>query len=306
MPKSLKVQIKRYKITMKYILPYFCVLIALTTSCKPNASTNYEDNKKRILITIIPQKFIIENLLPTDSILCTVLVPKGASPATYDLSASQIKEISGARAWLQIGNLGFENRWAKSMGDNNDKLLIFNTSEGIELIRGEEVEHGDHIHEGGVDPHVWMSAKEMKTLAKNSACALSEIFPDKKSDIYKNLDSLLAIIHDTDKRLSIILKDAPNNNFMIYHPALTYFARQYGFEQHPMEVDGKSPSAKQLKSLIDEAKSKGISIIFVQEEFDKHNAKTLAKETGAKVVNIEILSDKWDENIISIAKHLAK
>ncbi|MFV0346626.1 MAG: metal ABC transporter solute-binding protein, Zn/Mn family [Bacteroidales bacterium] len=287
---------------MKYILTYIFILSTLFISCKPN--THNENTEDRVLITIIPQKYIVENLLP-DSVQYTVLVPKGASPATYDLSASQMKEISTAKAWLQIGNLGFENQWTKSIGDNNENLTVYNTSKGIELITGEEVAHGDHTHEGGIDPHVWMSTQEMDILAKNSAYALSKIFPERKAEIAKNLEKLLTRIETTNKAVSGELQNVTNKNFMIYHPALTYFARQYGFTQHPMEIDGKAPSAKQLKTLIDDAKSKKIALIFVQEEFDKSNAETLAQETGAQVVNIEILSSDWETNMISIAKLLA-
>lgn len=288
---------------MKYILSYIFILSTLIISCTHNADNS--SIKDRILITIVPQRYIVEGLLP-DSAICTVLVPTGASPATYDLSASQMKEISTAKAWLQIGNLGFEKQWTKGIGDNNKDIIIYNTSEGVALIKGDEVVHGDHTHEGGIDPHVWMSTNEMKILAKNSASALSEVFPERKDEIAKNLNALLIRIDNTNKIVNASLKNANNKNFMIYHPALTYFARQYDCKQFPMEIDGKSPSAKQLRVLVDEAKAKDISLIFIQEEFDKSNAETLAKETGAKVVSIEILSEKWEESMINIAEQIAK
>lgn len=42
--------------------------------------------------------------------------------------------------------------------------------------------------------------------------------------------------------------------FMIYHPALSYFARDYGLHQIPIEAGGKEPSPAHLKALIDTCK----------------------------------------------------
>ena len=44
---------------------------------------------------------------------------------------------------------------------------------------------------------------------------------------------------------------AQTNAFMIYHPALSYFARDYGLHQIPIEAGGKEPSPAHLKALID-------------------------------------------------------
>ena len=40
-------------------------------------------------------------------------------------------------------------------------------SEGIELIREDEVHHGNHSHSGGVEPHVWNSTQNAYIIAEN-------------------------------------------------------------------------------------------------------------------------------------------
>lgn len=73
---------------------------------------------------------------------------------------------------------------------------------------------------------------------------------------------------------------------MIYHPALSYFARDYGLHQIPIEAGGKEPSPAHLKALIDTCSSENVHVIFVQPEFDRRNAELIAQQTGTRVVDI--------------------
>ena len=92
---------------------------------------------------------------------------------------------------------------------------------------------------------------------------------------------------------------------MIYHPALSYFARDYGLHQISIEEGGKEPSPAHLKELIDLCKAEDVRVIFVQPEFDKRNAETIAQQTGTKVVPINPLSYDWETEMLNVAKALA-
>jgi len=81
--------------------------------------------------------------------------------------------------------------------------------------------------------------------------------------------------------------------FLIFHPALSYLARDYGLEQVSIEHEGKEPSPAQLSRLIADARAEEIPVIFIQEEYDKRNAELVASETGAALVGINPLSYDW-------------
>ena len=85
---------------------------------------------------------------------------------------------------------------------------------------------------------------------------------------------------------------------MIYHPALSYFARDYGLHQISIEEGGKEPSPAHLKALIDLCQAEDVRVIFVQPEFDKRNAETIAQQTGTKVIPINPLSYDWEEEML--------
>ena len=57
-----------------------------------------------------------------------------------------------------------------------------------------------------------------------------------------------------------------HKSFLIYHPALTYFVKEYSFIQLPIEEEGREPSAAQLKNLITNAQKYGTKIMFIQKE----------------------------------------
>ncbi len=81
---------------------------------------------------------------------------------------------------------------------------------------------------------------------------------------------------------------------MIYHPALSYFARDYGLHQIPIEAGGKEPSPAHLKALINTCSSENVHVIFVQPEFDRRNAELIAQQTGTRVVAINPFSYDWE------------
>ena len=91
---------------------------------------------------------------------------------------------------------------------------------------------------------------------------------------------------------------------MIYHPALSYFARDYGLLQISIEESGKEPTPAHLKNLIDFCRTNDVDVIFVQPEFDSRNAEIIARETKSRVVPINPLSYDWQEEMIGVAKAL--
>jgi zinc transport system substrate-binding protein len=91
---------------------------------------------------------------------------------------------------------------------------------------------------------------------------------------------------------------------MIYHPSLSYYARDYDLQQICIEEGGKEPSPAHLKELIKRCKTEKVHVIFIQPEFDRRNAETIAKETGTTIIPINPLSYNWEEEMIKVAKSM--
>ena len=152
------------------------------------------------------------------------------------------------------------------------------------------------------DPHVWVAPSTVKIAAKNIYKALSKIDPSNKDYYKRNLDSFLMDIEQLDIEIKTIFAGKKGYSFMVFHPAWGYFADEYGLKQLPIEAGGKSPSASNIKRMIDTAKKKGIKIIFVQKGFDTKSAKTIADEIGGRVMEINPLEKDWLKNMREIAE----
>jgi len=261
-----------------------------------------------ITVTIEPQRYFAEQLV--DSLFKIVtMVPPGSSPEDYDPTPQQMIQLAKSKAYFCIGHIGFENVWLDKLKQNNPDVLFFDNSEGIDFAFSEHChgshEHHDHVFDSGIDPHTWTSPKEVSIIVQNMCNALIEI-DSKNAEIYKrNLEKLLDEIKETNQIVENYLNQSFQKSFLIYHPALAYFARDYGFDQYSIEMEGKEPTPAQLKNIIDIAKREKTKVVFIQQEFDKKNAEIIANETGCQLVVINPLSYNWSEEIIRIARVLA-
>lgn len=267
---------------------------------------NNEKTEPTITVTIEPLRYFTE-VIAGDKFKVVSMVPEGNNPETYDPTPQQLVNLNKSKAYLRIGHIGFEQTWIKKLQDNTPELKYYDTSTGISLIHQQcsHVHTDGDSHSHGIEPHVWNSTDNAKIIADNIYNALSDL-DENNSLYYKNrLDSLISIINETDSVIKSIIPYA-DKTFLIYHPALTYFARDYGMEQISIEEGGKEPSPAHLQSLIKTCKEKKARVIFVQQEFDIRNAEIIAKESGVKVVPINPLNYNWQEEMINTAKALCK
>lgn len=283
---------------MKKLL-YLIILIVTLGSC--NQSSKKSD-VPTLTVTIEPLRFFTETIAG-DKYRVISMVPQGSSPETYDPTPQQLVALNQSDAYLRIGHIGFEQAWMERIKANNPHIKVFDTSEGIDFIRGEGHWHGNHFHQGGIEPHVWNSATNAILIAENICKSLCQLDSINQNFYQERTDSLKKIIVQTDKKIRQLLQSA-DSTFLIYHPALSYFARDYGLKQISIEDNGKHPSPASLKTLIDTCRKEGVRVIFVQQEFDQHNAQLIASELGIEIVPINPLSYHWEKEMIRIAETL--
>ncbi|WP_163710438.1 metal ABC transporter solute-binding protein, Zn/Mn family [Mangrovibacterium lignilyticum] len=276
------------------------ILIAILGCTGPQKS-----DKPTVAVTILPQKYFVGKIAG-DLVEVNVLVPPGASPELYALMPSQMTGLSTTLAWLGIGKIGFEEGWVDKIQQSSPKLKYFDTSKQADWIAAEEEQHGDHVHLHGVDPHLWSAPDEVKKIAEETYKALVQVLPGHKQVLTANYAKFQAEIDSLDAELKATFDQLPSKKFLIFHPSLTYLARQYGLEQVAMELDGKEPSPKHLKDLAELAKKENIKAIFVQKEFNMDNARQMANEIGGEVIQIDPLNENWADELRSIASKIAE
>jgi len=258
-----------------------------------------QSEKPVITVTLEPLRYFTE-AIAGEHFDVVSMVPKGSSPESYDPTPQQLVTLSRSDAYLRIGYIGFELEWMKKLQANHPDMKVYDTSKGVELIREEGHHHGDHYHEGGVEPHIWNSTRNASVIADNICAALCELDADHQDDFRNRLHDLKQTIAQTDSIVRTHLADA-DSTFLIYHPALSYFARDYGLKQLSIEEGGKEPSPAQLQALIETCRKEKAHTIFVQQEFDQRNAQLIADELGVNIVPINPLSYDWADEMVRIA-----
>ena len=283
----------------RYLLATLLIGVLLT-GCFSGAE---KPKDKIIFVSILPLKYFADKIVG-NTWKVEVTVPPGVGPETYSPTPKQMVLLGESKAYYSIGFLGFEQAWLENFKSTNQDLQIFVTSKNVDLIKENE-QHPDHIHLQGVDPHIWSSPKAARQIALNICNGMVQIDPDAAGFYRSNLKLLLAEIDNVDSTVSRLLKNVPAKKFIIFHPALGYFARDYGFEQLSIEFEGKVPSPKHLQTVIETAKSGNIKYVLIQKEFDIENAEIIAKETGSKVIQIDPLDYYWPQQMIAIAEKLS-
>lgn len=294
------------KKNMKTIYTYFInkVGIALTScfllmavafsSCK--SEKKFDPNKPTVTVTIEPFRYFVEQIADHD-VNVNVMVPAGSNPETYEPTPKQMMELSQSALYFKVGSIGFEETWMKKLTDNAPNMKIIDTSIGITPAK---------TPGGNIDPHTWMSCTNARIISRNILKALCTLSPQNKTVFEKNYQRLLQIINKRDSLITQSIRENAHfeHKFVIYHPILTYFSRDYKLTQLTIEEEGREPSAAQIKDLIERTKKEKIRHCLIQKEFANRNTTTFIKESQTKPIQINPLQPNWDKAMSEVASAL--
>ncbi len=262
----------------------------------PQASTS--ETKPTVVVSIEPYRYFTEQIAG-DKVKVVTLVPRGASPESYEPTARQMVEIADSRMYLLIGTTPFEQSWtrriAATVGSPSSSLRLVDTSRGVLSVRDRQ---------GEADPHLWMSTRNAVLIAGNIYKALKEEFPADSTYFHHRLLSFTAAAHRLDSTIVTTLAQAKPLTFLIYHPALTYFAREYGLRQLVLEEEGKEPTASSMAAVIRQARAARVRTFFVQQEVANRNNEVVEQALQLRPTLIQPLGYDWPKEMMLVAKSL--
>ncbi len=277
------------------------VLIVLTTATGAGAVPRLP-----VFVSIAPQRYFVEKI-GGDLVKIHTMVSPGASPATYEPKPRQMAALTKAKVYFAIG-VPFENRWLQKFAAANPLMEVIHTDHGIVKIpmqtfhhSGFEKQHPKPSNQKRLDPHIWLSPKRVKIQAQHILNTFLRIDSFHRSIYITQYHQFIRELEDLDAEIQQKLAGEKGRQFMIFHPSWGYFAHEYGLEQISVEIEGKDPKSAQLKALIQQAKSKGIKVIFVQRQLSAKSAKVVARAIGGRVVFLDPLAPNWADNLRTAA-----
>lgn len=271
----------------------------IAPSCVKN--TQDQGSATRLLVVSVePQRNILEHLVDSTFTIRTLL-SRDANPETFEPSMKERVRVDSAAIYFSTGVLPFE----KVLENSADGSRFVATSTGLDLIYDTHSHHDGSSHHGAPDPHYWSCIEGARTIARNMADALSTSFPTDSSMISERLVAYEAHLDSLSSMITGRLTGHQGDSFAVWHPSLSYFAREYGMNQISLGTEGKEMSAKGLKDAIDKAKNMGVKVFFFQKEFDSRQAISINDGIGSTIVSIYPLDYDWEKQLILIANEIA-
>lgn len=295
------------RISRLYIL--ILLLPALLWSC----GNSRHDNAKPVLaVSLAPESRLLEALAGDSYEIVTVL-ENGANPELFETPMGRRVAVDRSRVYFKNGGLPFEDAILATLPDS---VRVVDISEGITPIYGthghhhgheaEEHEGHEHHHGEGFDPHIWTSVKNARVMASNMARGLIDLDPSQADAVNSRLAALDARLDSADRAIAARLDSAGADKFLVWHPSLSYFARDYGLTQIAVGQESKEVPVGRLKEIIDTAAADSITTFFFQKEYDSRQAETVSRELGISYETIDLLSRDWLEELNKITDVLTR
>jgi zinc/manganese transport system substrate-binding protein len=264
---------------MILIMSRVIVLVTLalaSTGALAACGSESDDDETRVVATTGIVAELVEQVAGEDAEV-TQLVPDGASPHDFELSAEDRQALEEADliayngAGLEAGIPVDEADAAKwALAENAGELLPF--------------------EEGGEDPHVWMDPTRTAAALDSLAAALGDADPGAADAFKQRARDYAASLRSLDRGLDDTLASVPpdERELVTSHDSLEYFADRYGFEVVATPFPASGPeaeaSAAQLAEVVDAIAERNVPAVFAAEEDDPEVLQRIADEAGVEVV----------------------
>jgi zinc transport system substrate-binding protein len=228
-----------------------------------NSNTSH---KLRVVSSFFPIGEFVKKI-GGDMVESSLLIPAGVEPHDFEPTINQIQTVDSADVLVYNG-LGIENWIAK-----------INSAHKIDASEGLNASYPDKRNMT-LDPHIWLDPLLAKKEVENIRNGLMIVDPSNKDTYFNNAKIFLDELDNLDKAIRTDLESCKKRDFISFHNSFSYFAKQYGLNQH--SISNVGPEAEitptRLAEIINIAKSLGLSVIYSEELMDPRYASVVAQE----------------------------
>lgn len=222
----------------------------------------------------------------------------------YQLTADNLKMLERADFFI-INGAGMESFMDKVVAQL-PHLKVVEACKGLELLTGAEQtgenghienehneeeynEDGSHDGHGSVNPHVWVSVSGAISQVQSIAEQLAG-YDGKNADKYRsNAEKYTAKLEALKEKMHGALADVENRSIVTFHEAFSYFAKEFGLSIAAViaREPGTEPGAGELADTIRIIREAGVKVLFAEPQYSSRAAETIARETGAKIYQLD-------------------
>lgn len=277
--------VKTFKLFIQYLIILTPILIIQSASNYANAT---------VISSVKPIGFITQAITSgiTDA---EILLPDGASPHTYALKPSDLKNIKSAELVIWVGEdmETFMPTLLKNI-DKQKQIELMEIPAIKTLLRTnhddhshEEINHhqSDHDHHGEYDEHIWLSPEIAKIIAQSIHDKLITLYPDKKIKIDENLNEFTIKLSETEQNIAKKLINVQNRGYFVFHDAYGYFESQFrlknlgSFTINP----AVQPGAQKVYAIQQKLKEHQAVCVFIEPQFSPAVIEKLVNGTNVRI-----------------------
>lgn len=277
--------VKTFKLFIQYLIILTPILIIQSASNYANAT---------VISSVKPIGFITQAITSgiTDA---EILLPDGASPHTYSLKPSDLKNIKSAELVIWVGEdmETFMPTLLKNI-DKQKQIELMEIPAIKTLLRTnhddhshEEINHhqSDHDHHGEYDEHIWLSPEIAKIIAQSIHDKLITLYPDKKIKIDENLNEFTIKLSETEQNIAKKLINVQNRGYFVFHDAYGYFESQFrlknlgSFTINP----AVQPGAQKVYAVQQKLKEHQAVCVFIEPQFSPAVIEKLVNGTNVRI-----------------------
>ena len=266
-----------------------------------NLNANNSNGKIGVVVSIGPEVQWV-NAVGGDKVNVTLMVPPDDDPHTYEPLPGQLKQVSNAKMYAEIGSpLEFETNYMGKIEAANPNLLIVNCSQGITLMPNTAENESDTM-----DPHDWVDPKDAEVMVNNIYLDLVKVDPTDQAYFEKNRDNYEAQLETLDNYTAQTLKDKKGTDILIFHPAFGYYAKDYNLTQIAVMINDEEPSPQRIALLLNTAKADNITVMYNEPQYDPSYMQSIASQVNGKVLTVNDLDENYLQNMRNVANAFAQ
>ena len=233
---------------------------------------------EQVAVVIEPLRTLVAGLLAPGSPDPVVLLPSGRSPETYDPRPSDLARLQALRLYFGL-DLPFERQLGGALARRTDGPIV------VALQR--DVGHDS------ARLHAWLSPARLPAFIGAAAAAIAQYLPEQRSGLAERQQALLAQVASLDAETRVALSPLAGRTVLVWHPAWSALADDYGFRELAVERDGKEPTAADLRRLADEVARLGLRHMLLPAGHLGGGPKALAGRLDLGVIEVDPLSGDW-------------
>lgn len=246
-----------------------------------------EDPRPLVVATVYPLAEFAR-LVGGERIQVRTLVPSGAGAHDYEPGPRDVAAIGRARLFIYVG-AGMEPWVGRMLETLPGSVGVVRATAGLPLVLASTTPGG----RAGVqhDPHAWVDPLLAAQMVETIGIALAATDPAGAEHYRASAAREAARLADLHARFETGLAACEHRLMVTTHTAFAYLARRYALDQ--VGLSGLAPEAEpppgEMARLAAMLSQRGVRVIFVERIASPGPAGALAREVGARIVELDPL-----------------